>query len=727
MINYTTLENFRKHASLTVRFTAGINTIRAVNEAGKSTLLESIAYALFGTAGLKESIDDVVTYGLSPAKLKVECGFSVAGVDYKIVRTKSGAELTFGRDSVTGQKECTRFIEKLFGADQATAAKLMLARQKDLGGALAEGPTAAGKLIEDLADLGLIDELIAKASENLPSGNTAVQLAAVSTLREQAEGTALIGTMPLLEAARAALKAHATNVTSYNATKKELDELDIEAAQKILGDERFLAQSIESHQASIAGLQATIDAEVPPAPADGAIEALQAEIAAEKGRKDAAKIHDQLVAAKVEEMWDQPMAALLTEIDTVRASEKVAQRSIDEIRAKVAELASVSKAREAQYRVERTKLEGKLVKEATCAFCDKDLADVPEVAVRNSALSKVLQDLEVRAQEDQNKLQAEKDELANQLPGFQKALESSKAYLADLDLVVARNTALAPLYAKAEQYITLDMSTVPALWTWTGPVGPYVDRSAELAQLQAQQKTHLEATSRRAAAQETLMSHQRLLKEQQAKLKALPTKDAQETLELARRLKPQVQVALELAQRSERSLSDAKHELELAEQQNRQAQATAEKAKAQLAAAEALLAEMEANNLLIKKLRAARPVITDKLWAIVLAASSMYAGDVRGEPSALSRVDGKFKINGRPVTGLSGSAEDVLGLAIRFALTKTFLGNVDFVILDEVAAACDDQRELSMLGLLATSGFAQTILVTHSQHSDAFADNIITI
>ena len=89
--------------------------------------------------------------------------------------------------------------------------------------------------------------------------------------------------------------------------------------------------------------------------------------------------------------------------------------------------------------------------------------------------------------------------------------------------------------------------------------------------------------------------------------------------------------------------------------------------------------------------------------------------------------DTGFRVDGKPVTGLSGSTLDALGLAIRIALTKTFLPNNDFMILDEPGAACDDNREASMLGTISTAGFAQVLLVTHSVLADTFADNVIQL
>ena len=100
---------------------------------------------------------------------------------------------------------------------------------------------------------------------------------------------------------------------------------------------------------------------------------------------------------------------------------------------------------------------------------------------------------------------------------------------------------------------------------------------------------------------------------------------------------------------------------------------------------------------------------------------------MRGEPSAVTRVEGAFLVDGRPVEGLSGSTLDVLGLAIRVALLKTFLPRCSFLVLDEPAAACDEEREAALIGTIATAQFGQVILVTHSGIADAYSNQLVTL
>jgi ABC-type transport system involved in cytochrome bd biosynthesis fused ATPase/permease subunit len=155
--------------------------------------------------------------------------------------------------------------------------------------------------------------------------------------------------------------------------------------------------------------------------------------------------------------------------------------------------------------------------------------------------------------------------------------------------------------------------------------------------------------------------------------------------------------------------------------------AAVEALRKQHAAAQADLKALVFNNALLKKVRLAKPVIADRLWVVVLAAVSTFFSTMRGEVSVVTKEASGFKVNGQSITGLSGSTLDILGLAIRLALTRTFLASAPFVILDEPAAAMDENRTNATLGFLVAAGFQQTILITHEAASETVANNLITI
>jgi len=75
MINSITLTNFKQHENLTINFGAGFTAIRGSNESGKSTLLQALAYALFGTKALTDSLEDTVRWGCAVSTLRVDLDF----------------------------------------------------------------------------------------------------------------------------------------------------------------------------------------------------------------------------------------------------------------------------------------------------------------------------------------------------------------------------------------------------------------------------------------------------------------------------------------------------------------------------------------------------------------------------------------------------------------------------------------------------------------------------
>jgi DNA repair exonuclease SbcCD ATPase subunit len=721
MLNSVHLENFRKHADRTVTFGPGINAIRAANENGKTTILTAIAYALFGTTALDESLDDVVTYGVPVGKLKVTVAFDMYDVDYIVTRGKAGAELLAnGQVQVTGQREVTKAIEALFGANADMAGKLMIASQSSLRGALADGPKAAGELIEYLADFDLIDRVINLVQSKLVNGATTSVESRIALLTTQAEEKALIGLAPL-EAEVA--KAEAGAATAHVALTKLLEQseaLDVNAANTVLADQKRLQASIDRRTVELAALDAKLAVALPVAPADEEVAALRIKVEQQKDLASALALKAELVRAPTAVLWDEPLENLHAEIakalDAVKATE--ADHAQADAALRNAERAAARF--KSDQALEIAQLEGRLIKDESCAFCGKDLKDIPEVALNNNPLYAKIQVARAAVAPTTEKEQA-------WLTKAQLADSKSRTYLLDLRDVDQANAKVSQLYARAERFIKLDTSTVPAQWTWIGPTGAPQDFAGDLAKLEAQGRAAVAGAAARREQTGQRIQLAGLMTHDELELEDLKTVEAQATLDTAAALKPLLVEAQTLLKAANAAVEEAQGDLNIARTENHYALKGQAEAKVQLAAAQAEMLEMQANNVLIKKVRGARATITDKLWNITLAAVSRYAGQVRGEVSTITRGEGGFRINGNPVAGLSGSAKDVLGLAIRIALTKTFIPATPFMILDEAAAACDDQREIAMLGLLATLDFDQVILVTHSDLVDAYAQNVITL
>ena len=224
MLKKVELQNFRKHTDLKVCFTEGLNVIRAPNEGGKTTTLEAIAYALFGSKVLRDGLDNTVTWGQPTNSLKVTVEYG----DYVITRSKKGADvLSMGQVFVTGQSEVTSFCEKLIGADGATAANLMFSNQMGLRGVLTNGPKATAQLIEDLGEFDLFDRIIDAAQHKLPLGAATVQADRLQRLVAEIEALAV--------PAAPDAAAHEANVQALSNSLAAAKESETTLTEKLAG------------------------------------------------------------------------------------------------------------------------------------------------------------------------------------------------------------------------------------------------------------------------------------------------------------------------------------------------------------------------------------------------------------------------------------------------------------------------------------------------------------
>lgn len=730
MINSLKLSYFRQHIEREFNFTGGINAIRGANEAGKTTTLLAFAYLCFGARALPQPLDEMVTYHQPVSKLRVEGVLTHLGVEYKAYRAKSGAEVTFGNERVTGQTEVTKFFEQLFGADAEMAGKLMIADQKALANSVTAGATDAGRMIEDLANFSLIDEIVDLVQQKVVSGVTTGIEGRIAALQVQVAEVADVEDVAPLKAAVGTAEADlASKATTHADLVAKRDELDIDLAKSILADEKAHQEAISTAAFEMDALDRKLAVAAPVAPTDAELAAARAAVEAEKQLGKALAIHKELLAAAIESEWDKDLASLEAEITTTIAGVATADAAHKAALAAIAKVDAALAAERQATALAIKEQEGKLIKETSCAFCDKDLTDVPEVVQRNSAAGKEITRLQAALKSVQLGTEAQLAELAQKRDKCAVDLASVQDYLSDLTAVVTRNDKLELLYARAADFITVDRSTVPGLWSWIGPVttGERPDVAGALRALELRQTEAVTFAATRAAQQQQRNALK--VKQDAAVLarKSLQVKDAVETIADAAVLDGRLTIARAALDTAKGALAQAQADLHTKVELQKQAALAAELTKKQLAAAEQELVDMQANNTLIKKVRAARPVITDKLWSIVLAGVTRYFSEVRGEFSSITRSDKAFQCNGKPAAGLSGSAQDMLGLAIRIALTKTFLPGCDFLLLDEPAAACSDHRETAMLGLLATLGFGQVILVSHSTMVDAFADSVVTI
>ncbi|MEM4367526.1 MAG: AAA family ATPase, partial [Candidatus Anstonellales archaeon] len=135
------LENWKTHKDSKIYFFSGVNLIIGSIGSGKSSILEAISYALFGTIpSLKRrelKINDLKNAFLKKEKLQVKLRIKIDNQLIEITRiidnNKSDAELRINNKLVEkGSERVTEFVEKLIDCDYDTFQRAIFAEQNSI-------------------------------------------------------------------------------------------------------------------------------------------------------------------------------------------------------------------------------------------------------------------------------------------------------------------------------------------------------------------------------------------------------------------------------------------------------------------------------------------------------------------------------------------------------------------------------------------------------------------
>lgn len=697
MLKKLTLTYFRKHEDRTFDFSDGLNVFRAANEAGKSSCLEAVAYALFGAKALAEPLEKVVTWGHKPNELKVVLHFG----DHVFSRSTRGAEVTLNGEVVcTGQNEVSAFAANLLGADMTMAANLMMASQGKLRGAIEGGAKATSTLIEDLSGLDLLDRILDAAAAKLALGSAAPYEARLETVEKY------LGNLPALVAPDEAefarqseefnrgLADSEARVTELKVVRDAANTAVVDAsagrhrAAQLNSDLARCEQQVRDAEADLAGVGE------PGQPIDtNELEKLIAELGQLATRRAA---HEKfLTLDQTRARQDRPtVETWFSALKQVRSDVTAKVRTIE---------------------LETTKLRAQLVTAQTCSLCGLDVSQFPETAKKNA-------ELQAQIVEKETELGVVSNDLANAERDI-RMLETESNWEDALD------RAARPL----SQYLERDESVFPVLYRWKGETPEPLDaQQPGLRGELAAAKLHNAEVSKVRGRIEALRAVIARGTEQANKVRAdlegvhamsdadydaltRRAAEADDAVKVEERRGLEFQMQLASLNTSHRQAVDLYVQVE---KQRTQFVEEIETIRGQVKS-------LEFNNALVKRIRAARPIIANKLWAMVLASVSQIFSLMRGETSIVTKGEDGFEVNGHSATSLSGSAKDLLGLAVRAALVKTFIPACPFIALDEAAASMDNERTSLMLGYIAASGFQQVLLVTHEELSELWAANVI--
>jgi len=141
IIDRLVLKNFKRFRNEEIRFRDGITGILGNNGTGKSSIVEAIFFALFGTerTGSLQGDYIVSSFASPKEKCEVRLDFRIGGDTYSVVRTikkgKTGHDVTFHREGnlmATGVSQVETEIKRTLGMGRVDFKNTIYAAQKDL-------------------------------------------------------------------------------------------------------------------------------------------------------------------------------------------------------------------------------------------------------------------------------------------------------------------------------------------------------------------------------------------------------------------------------------------------------------------------------------------------------------------------------------------------------------------------------------------------------------------
>lgn len=777
------LRNFRQHADTRIRFAPGLTGIIGANGAGKTTILEAIAWALYGNSAARGTRDSL-RHARAPenAPVRVELDFELGGHRYRVERTLRGAELfldggvtpiarsikavndllqrrlgmsraEFFNTYFTGQKELdvmaalgptdrARFLARVLGYDRLTAAQELLRDQRrsliaELNGLRSGMPDPA-----QVAQRELESERALSAARDRAELAGAARAAA-------AERVATVG--PSWEAADAArerwhaleaerrLVEQALAAATREQDRVTLERASVETAQRALMPLLTEIEVLPARRATLEGVERL-------AAAHGERRALEERLASlEEERVRLGERLGKLASAPSLEVEQR------TVLDAARRALSATESALDDARTVWArdrqEAETRHEALTTQYEelsAQHATLEG-LGEESPCPTCarplgasfrevmaliaeQRDTVAVDRSYFRNRArqlatVPESLVELEQRRVAQQQEVVSAERRYARISAAVQEREQLQPSYLTLQQRASEASQRLGALPdgydAEAHRALRAEMARLNELATRVAQLRATVERAAPLQQ-------------RAEAIAQEVSAHQTRYAEIVASLATLAfDAEVHATLRQAHAEAAQAAHEAELAQ------AEAVGAVERAGQQREGArQARAELATLQ-ARAERLETERSLHDELDDEFGALRSELNARLRPELSELASGFLESLTDGRYAALELDEDYAVqvleDGLPKSVLSGGEEDLCNLVLRLAISQMIAERAgqefSLLILDEVFGSLDESRRENVLALLRRlhDRFEQVMVITHIEDVREGLDRVLMV
>ena len=739
------LRNYRVFEEVDLELPARVIGIFGPNGGGKSTLVESIAFALYGVDATRTKKDGIRTHGVL-TDCEVRLVFEHGGTGYELRRAIKGrghapdAELYVGdRLLATGTTEVTQEVVRLLHMDLPVFRASVYAEQKQLDALSDQAPAKRKDMALRLLGIKPVDDARSAARKEARATATSVaQLAdavvdiaaleaQVKEARELAAeaGGAADAAAKELEAAAAAAAAARERFMTIDAVRQRVETLTVELTSATRQRDAAVADRderlarIERFQADVAELPA-IEEEL------GSLEGIEERAA---GAAAAAELGARLASAEaaLEEMPSP---------DAEEAAEVVAHAERELSEARDADARARAEADRAAAGLEETQDHLTRAREADptlpCPTCGQALGDgfAAYVKERTAAVTGATKALTA----------AKKDAAAAAKVLAAAERERSAALRAGEEVrsIVERRTRLEDQLADLRAELAAKLEPFGGAVPDADAVATDAARARSLRERRAQLGV---AKERLEEARGDLQRIDDQVADLSSTIDRLTTEagslafDA-EAHSAAAAAAEDAAAALDAARTREREASDAAKEHEKAAERLEGQLAQARQTAARVDELRSEARYLERTAILLDGFRdhlVARvgPELSREAEALFRELTNHEYDDLRihDDTLAIEIADGDRYF---PISRFSGSETDLANLALRVAisthLSRVSGADVGFMVLDEVLGSLDQERKdlmVTAMGRLANR-FHQLFVITHSdQVKDQFPASIL--
>jgi len=790
LIREVELSNFRSISNGKVVLTRGINFIHGLNGAGKSTFLDAVAFALYGSEWARKSgvkLQSFVKLGRGMAKVRV----TLAGEDdqYTVQRVIAGDKLdahqTYiidgdGHKVAARDKEVTAFIEKMLGIDADLFTRLLYIRQGEIRAILDNDRSGRNRLdsvIKIDALTKLQDSVIKEIRRSIEKDVAALdgqakelsrQLSVTSTrlkemeeritringelMEKEKEGKELEAKLSELEGEARGLEEKEKEAYTLRIQLSQLMDKEKSLKAKLSRLENELRSVVEERK-RIEELRKRLDALRPKAERYGELRKREEELRKDheelgKLEKEAAIKDDQLMDIEYElEQEKSEAEELRGEIKELEEKEKERREAMEGARSQLREAENNRAAIEVELKHVETEIELLRRGGSTCPLCGRSLTitEAEELLrkredkaneLRNRLREKTREIEETQrrlrdAEEALNRLRSELSRKRGRLEDLEGRInqEVNKLNQVRGELEDIRNR-IERLKSRGEEYEKIEEE----IRGIRGEAEEYEKIEEEYRKRMEQLSGHTENEA--AMLREQLIEVQREGENITARLQVLEPMlvKAGETKKKLEETKKKLEEVRAMGAELRGALTQLINETEKTRQEESNIRSRLEEARRRLGGLQSSLSTL---NMLGDAVEAAKPLIRKAfIDAMNEELREAFTALRHKEAYVDIRMDGDYDIyvkrgDGKeiPLEALSMGEKNLVALIFRYAMAKVILGRIPIIMLDEPTEHLDAEHRAKVAAWLRDiSSSIDVVLIT--SHIDSFensADNVVRI